>query len=139
MNALKGMAEEHGHWIIRLQLAAIFIFHGVIKFPMAEMMAEGMGMPVMGVYLLAVLEVLAGLGFLAGPFLGSMVTQISGALVSVVMAGAIAMVHFPQWSFVASDAKPMGGMEFQLLVLLLGVLFALRGNEFLSAERAKTS
>ncbi|NQV43179.1 MAG: DoxX family protein [Candidatus Marinimicrobia bacterium] len=139
MNALTGFAEEHGHWIIRLQLAAIFMFHGVVKFPMADMMAKGMGMPVAGVYMLALIEVLAGLGFLAGPFLGSVVTRISGALAAVVMFGAIAMVHWPQWSFVASDAKPMGGLEFQLLVLLLGALFALRGNEFLSSGGSSSS
>ncbi|NQT62443.1 MAG: DoxX family protein [Candidatus Marinimicrobia bacterium] len=138
MNTLTSFAEEHGHWIIRLQLAAIFLFHGVVKFPMAEMMAKGMGMPVAGVYMLALVEILVGLGFLAGPFLGSLVTRISGALAAVVMFGAIAMVHWPQWGFVASEAKPMGGMEFQLLVLLLGALFALRGNELLSPSESAT-
>ncbi|MBT3254657.1 MAG: DoxX family protein [Candidatus Marinimicrobia bacterium] len=139
MSALTRIAEEHGHWIIRLQLATIFIFHGVIKIPMAEMMSQGMGMPIVGVYMLAVIEVLAGLGFLAGPFLGSLITRISGAITAVVMFSAIAMVHWPQWSFVASEAKAMGGMEFQLLVLLLGALFALRGNELLSAAGSASS
>ncbi|MBC8192507.1 MAG: DoxX family protein [Candidatus Marinimicrobia bacterium] len=139
MNAVINFAEQHGHWIIRLQLAAIFIFHGIIKFPMAEMMAKGMGMPVAGVYMLALIEVLVGLGFLAGPILGSLVTRIAGALAAIVMFSAIAMVHWPQWSFVASETKPMGGLEFQLLVLLLGALFALRGNEFLSSNGSPTS
>lgn len=134
MNALTTLAEEQGHWLIRLQLSAIFLYHGITKFPMAEMMADGMGMPLAGVYMLALAETLAGIGFIAGAFLGSLITRISGGLISLVMLGAIAMVHWPQWSFVANEAKPMGGMEFQLLTLLLGLLFALRGNEFLSGK-----
>jgi len=134
MNALIKLAEEHGHWLIRLNLAAIFLYHGITKFPMAEMMSQGMGMPLFMIYLLATAEVIAGLGFLAGALLGSLYTRISGLLVAGIMASAIMMVHWPQWSFVANDTKPMGGMEFQLLVMILGLLFALRGNELFGKE-----
>jgi putative oxidoreductase len=44
------------------------------------------------------------------------------------MLGAIAMVHWPRWSFVPSETHPMGGMEFQVVLMLLGLFFALRGN-----------
>ena len=38
------------------------------------------------------------------------------------------MVHWGQWSFVASDSHPMGGMEFQVVLLALGLWFAATGN-----------
>jgi len=135
MKALNLFAEENGHWIIRIQLAAIFVFHGLMKFPAAQMMADGMGMPISMIYMLALAETLAGLALLAGPFLGPIITRVGGAIIAVVMASAIMMVHWPQWGFVATDAKPMGGMEFQLLVLILGALFAIRGNDFLTSQK----
>ncbi len=134
MDALKTFAEEHGHWLIRLSLAGTFVFHGLAKFPSAEMMAQMMNMPLIMVYMLALAETLAGLFILGGALFNEILTRISGAIIAVVMAGAIIMVHWPRWSFVATETKPMGGMEFQLLVLLLGLLFALRGNGLLSRE-----
>ena len=46
-----------------------------------------------------------------------------------VMLGAIAMVHRPRWSFVPTESHPMGGMEFQVVLLLLAAWFALGGGE----------
>jgi putative oxidoreductase len=39
------------------------------------------------------------------------------------------MVHWGQWSFVASDSHPMGGMELQVVLLLIGLYFLIRGND----------
>ena len=47
-----------------------------------------------------------------------------------VLLGAIAMVHWgQQWRFATSESRPMGGMEFQAVLLLVGLYFALRGND----------
>jgi putative oxidoreductase len=45
-----------------------------------------------------------------------------------VMIGAIVMVHWGQWSFVATETHPRGGMEFQMVLLLLALWFAAVGN-----------
>jgi len=110
-------------------LASIFLYHGFVKFPMAEMMAEGMGMPVFMVYLLATMEVLGGVFIIVGAFSNELLTRLAGAFIAIPMLGAIAMVHWPRWSFVATESKPMGGMEFQVLVLLLAVVFIAGGNK----------
>ena len=56
-------------------------------------------------------------------------TERLGGLVTVpVMFGAIALVHWGQSTFVATDNDPMGGMEFQVVLLLIGLYFAVRGN-----------
>ena len=44
------------------------------------------------------------------------------------MAGAIALVHWGQWNFVASENFPMGGSEFQVTLLLVSLYFVLKGN-----------
>jgi putative oxidoreductase len=45
-----------------------------------------------------------------------------------VMLGAIAMVHWGQWSFVANDVYPMGGSEFQVTLILVSLYLVLKGN-----------
>ncbi len=120
--------SENAHWLIRLSLASIFLFHGSIKFPMAEMMSQGMGVPIFMIYLLATMEVLGGLSIIAGAISNELLTRIAGAIFIVVMTGAIVMMHWPQWSFVASENHPMGGMEFQLLIILISLIFVAGGN-----------
>jgi putative oxidoreductase len=44
------------------------------------------------------------------------------------MLGAIALVHWGQWSALPSETHPVGGMEFQTLLLATGLYFTLRGN-----------
>lgn len=80
-------------------------------------------------YLVAFAEVGGGLAVLAGGALRKdWMTRLGGLAVVPVMAGAIVMVHWGQWSFVATESHPMGGMEFQIVLLLMGLYFALRGN-----------
>ncbi len=134
MNFL-GKINENGHWLIRLSLASIFLFHGFGKFPMAEMMAQNMGMPLIMIYMLATMEVMGGLFILGGALFSEILTRIAGAIFTVTMLGAIMMIHWPQWSFVASESHPMGGMEFQLLVFLISIVFFAGGNRaFTAAE-----
>ena len=125
--------NANGHWLIRLSLASIFLFHGFSKFPMAGMLAQKMGMPLFMIYVLATMEVVGGLFIIGGALFNGILTRIAGAIFSVTMLGAIMMVHWPQWSFVASESRPMGGMEFQLLILLIGIVFFAGGNKAFSS------
>lgn len=119
-------------WFLRAGFASVFLFHGPSKFADLAGGAEMMGLPVLVWALVALAETAAGAGILLGRFLpdgfGDAVTRLSGAAVLPVMLGAIAMVHWPRWSFVPSETHPMGGMEFQVVLMLLGLFFALRGN-----------
>jgi putative oxidoreductase len=91
-----------------------------------------MGMPFALWTAVAVIEVLAGIGILAGGALasrtGDILTRLSGVGVAVIMVGAIALVHWGQWSNIPSESHPFGGMEFQTLLLAVGLFFGLRGN-----------
>lgn len=130
-----GALAGYAHWLLRAGLASVFLFHGLQKFLVMGIggFAEMMELPVAVAALVALAEVLGGAGIIAGATirgaLGDVVTRLAGLAIVPVMLGAIAMVHWGQWSFVASDSHPMGGMEFQVGLLLLGLYFIARGND----------
>jgi putative oxidoreductase len=120
------------HWLLRIVLAAVFLYHGFTKFPAAAMMAQGMGMPITMVYLLGTMEALGGVLILLGGLklgFSDISNKIACIIFAVVMIGAIYLVHWPRWSFVATAQKPMGGMEFQVLIIAVSVYLFLKGGE----------
>ncbi len=116
------------HWLVRISLAATFIYHGYGKFPMAEGMAKMMGMPIMMVYLLALMEITGAVLLLWGGVGPDWATRTAGGLFAAIMTGAIFMVHWGQWSFMATESHKMGGMEFQVLILAISLVILTRGN-----------
>ena len=119
-------------WLIRLSVAATFIYHGVTKFPNIAAGAEMMGMPFALWLAVALGEIAAGAALLAGPLvsnmIGDLLSRFGGVGIVIIMIGAIYLVHWGQWSNVPSETHPFGGMEFQTLLLATGLFFALRGN-----------
>ena len=128
MDVLKKLSP-YAHWAIRIAAASVFIYHGVTKLPNLTGGAQMMGMPVAVWAFVAIFETLGGVLILLGGFLPDWATRIGGLLIIPPMLGAIFMVHWPQWSFVPSETHPMGGMEFQVSMFLLGVFFLLRGKD----------
>ncbi|MFW5881066.1 MAG: DoxX family protein [Roseicyclus sp.] len=120
------------HWLIRLSIAGTFVFHGLDKLHALEAGAAFFGLPLWLWTAVAVAEIGAGLFLLAGPLLktatGDALTRLAGVLVVAIMIGAIALVHWGQWSNIPSETHPAGGMEFQTLLLAAGLYYALRGN-----------
>lgn len=119
-------------WLVRASLAGTFLYHGLDKFPALEAGAQMMGLPVWVWTLVAVVEILGGLAILAGRAIagpiGDLTTRAAGLSFVVTMIGAIALVHWGQWSNIPSESHPAGGMEFQTLILATGLFFVLRGN-----------
>ena len=133
VGALANLAP-HAHWLLRIALASVFLYHGLQKFLGHGIgaFAQMMGLPPTIAGTVAVIEALAGAGIIAGATapgrLGDIATRISGLAILPVMLGAIALVHWGQWSFAATPTHPLGGMEFQVVLALLGLYFAVRGN-----------
>lgn len=117
-------------WLLRIALAAVFLFHGIGKFIGDEGVggfAQMMGLPLFVAYLVAFAEVAGGLGIIIGGFGPPFITRLAGLAIIPVMLGAIFMVHWGRWNFTSSESHPMGGMEFQVVLLLIATWFAL-GN-----------
>jgi putative oxidoreductase len=119
----------HAHWLLRAGFASVFLFHGVGKFADLDGFAGMMGLPVFIAILVGLAEVGGGLALIAGGFLRSDMLTRLGALATIpVLIGAIALVHWGQWSFVASETHPMGGMEFQVVLLMIALFFLIAGK-----------
>ncbi|MCH8328306.1 MAG: DoxX family protein [Candidatus Marinimicrobia bacterium] len=115
------------HWLPRLSLGAIFLYHGALKFPGAEMMASMMGMPIMMIYMLAVMEVVAGALIIAGGAGRDIFTRIAGGIIAAVMMGAILMIHIKfGWNGVLVAEQ---GVELQLFIFTMGMYFLVKGND----------
>jgi len=127
MTTLSNVSPQ-AHWFLRVALASVFLFHGVWKFPHLTQVAEMMQMPLILVLLLALAETFGAVFVLLGGFMKDWMTRIGALLLVPVMVGAIFMVHWGQWSFVASETHPMGGMEFQVTLLFILLYLLIKGN-----------
>ena len=129
----QSIPREHAyaHWLPRLIIASIFIYYGVDKFMgggIAEFSAAT-GLPEAVALLVALAEIAAGTLVLVGAFAGSLVTRLGALCVVPVMLGAILMVHWGQWHMMPTATHPMGGMGFQVGLLLLATYIFIRGND----------
>lgn len=113
---------KHAHWLLRLQLAGVFIFHGVQKFQNIQGFADMAKLPYAIAFLVALGEVGCPLLILLGGFKWDWLTRLGGFFLSVIMIGAVTMVHWGKWS--VAD----GGMEYAMTLLAIALFFTLRGN-----------
>jgi putative oxidoreductase len=117
-------------WFIRIPFATVFAGHGIGKLIMPVASAEMLALSVPLVLLVGLAELLAGIGAVVGG-IGraphrALVDRLTGLAAIPVLVGAIALVHWPRWSFVATESHPMGGMEFQVVLLGIALYLLLR-------------
>ncbi len=122
----------NAHWFLRIALASVFIYHGMMKFLNLEGTAQMLPISYLEVVLVAAAETGGGLLVLLGAFgsggLSDLATRIGAALNLPVMIGAISIVHWGRWNFVPSETHPMGGFEFQAVLILIMLYFVFTGN-----------
>ncbi len=92
------------------------------------------------VVLVALAETGGGLLVLLGGFrkdaIADLATRIGAALNIPVMIGAITLVHWGQWNFVPSETHPMGGMQFQSVLILIMLYLVFTGNRGFAVDSA---
>ena len=107
----------NAHFLLRISLASVFIYHGALKFMNLEGFAQMLPISYFMVVLVALAETSGGLLVLLGGFrddaMSDLATRIGAALNIPVMIGAIALIHWGQWNFLPSETHPMGGLQFQ--------------------------
>jgi putative oxidoreductase len=118
----------NAHWLLRLSLSSVFVYHGFNKFVDLDKFASMMNLPYSIALLVALAELGGGILVFVGAFTKDWITRAGAAMFIPVMLGAISMIHWPQWSFVPSPTHPMGGMEFQVVLLLLSFYIVIKGN-----------
>ena len=120
--------KPHAHWLLRLTLASVFMVHGIGKATNLEGTAQMLGMPLSVAALVTFAELAGAVGIIVGAFKSDLITRLSGLAIAPVMLGAIFMVHWGRWSFTPAEGFPMGGMEFQVVLLLIAIYFLITGN-----------
>ncbi len=129
MNLLK----KDAHWLLRIALASVLVFHGATKFVDPSGFAEMLPISFLQVILVAAAEFFGGLLILAGGLsngrLFDAATRVGAAMHIPVLIGAIALVHWGRWNFVPTESHPMGGFEFQAVLLLMTLYLVVVGND----------
>jgi putative oxidoreductase len=135
--------NKNAHWLLRIALASVFIYHGVLKFLNLEGFAQMLPISYLQLVLVALAETGGGLLVLVGGFradrISDLATRVGAAMNIPVIIGAIMMVHWGRWNFVPSETHPMGGMEFQAVLLLLMLHLVITGNRGLAASKVENS
>ncbi len=118
------------HWFLRIAFISVFLYHGLEKLGDLQGFSQMSGMPIAMAFIVAIFETFGGLLIFAGGFKKEwdLITRIGALLIIPIMLGAIFMVHWGQWSFMATETHPMGGMEFQVTLLFGAVYLFLKGN-----------
>ena len=122
----------NAHWLLRIALASVLVFHGLLKFTDLEGFTRMLPISYLEVVLVALAEAGGGLLILLGGFrndrLSDLATRIGAALNVPVLIGAIAIVHWGRWNFVPTESHPLGGFEFQAVLLLVTLYLVVTGN-----------
>jgi putative oxidoreductase len=134
---------KNAHWLLRIALASVFVYHGVLKLQNLDGFAQMLPISYLQVVLVALAETAGGLLVLAGGFrndrISDLATRIGAALNIPVIIGAITIVHWGQWNFVPSETHPMGGFEFQAVLLLLMLYLTITGNTAFATTPEKST
>ena len=121
--------SQSSHWLLRFPLAVVFLYHGADKWISGpEAFASAMGLPLALAIAIALTELAAGIGLIAGHWLGEWVTRASALSACIILIGAVLLVHWGQWHFLPSATHPLGGLEFQVTMLGIGIYLFVRGN-----------
>jgi len=130
---------SNAHWLLRIALASVLVFHGVLKLMNLEGFAQMLPISFTETVLVALAETGGGLLVLLGGFrndtISDFATRVGAALNIPVVIGAIAIVHWGRWNFVPSETHPMGGFEFQAVLLLVMLYVVITGNRGFSATK----
>lgn len=123
--------SRHAHWLLRFALASVFLYMGIDKFMGGGIreFADIMALPYLIAVLVALAEIGAGAFIIAGAVLGTWITRLGALAALPVLLGAIFMMHWGQWHFMATPTHPLGGMMFQVTLVMLALYLLIRGNE----------
>lgn len=129
---LQDKLTANAHWLLRFSVVSVFLYHGILKFSNLQGFATMLPISYTEVVLVALANigsVLVIFGGFRNNALSDLATRIGAALNIPVMAGAITLVHWGRWNFVPTDLHPLGGMEFQVTLVLLMLYLVITGNK----------
>ena len=98
--------KSHAHWLLRVSLAGVFLYHGVVKVMDLGAFSQMMGLSTGVAVLVALAEIAGGVGIIVGAFTNDLITRLAGLSIAPVMLGAIVMVHWGRWKSAVPAISP---------------------------------
>ena len=132
--------KAYANCLLKIGLGISFFLHGYGKLPISEgfvgwLTSKGISSASVVAPMIAWGEILAGLGILLGgligikaAILGNLVTRLSGGAIGIIMIGAIMIAH-SDWGIFTGERGAVLFASEQLFLLLLGIYFAIKGND----------
>jgi len=125
--------SRNAHWLLRATIVSVFLYHGTLKFMDLEGFVEMLPVSYLQVFLVASGQIGGSLLLIAGGFnanhFSDLLTRIGAVMNIPAMIGAITLIHWGRWNFLPSETHPIGGMEFQAVLILIMLYLALTGNQ----------
>ena len=112
-----------------MAVASVFLFHGAGNVLTLQNSAETLELSIAVVFMVGIAELLAAVALLVGPFSNSLVTRFGALMMILILLSAIVMVHWGRRSFTPAEGFRMGGMEFQVVLMLIAGYFLFKGNK----------
>jgi putative oxidoreductase len=116
--------------VLRLCLAAVFIYHGMDLVSKSWGTAWSDQMPVIQQVLVAWGQLLGGIAMLLG-----LLTRLAAIGLGLIMVGAIAIVHWPNGFSLVKDGSYNGGYEYNVVLIAICIVLTLTGGGTLAADR----
>jgi len=123
---------QYAHFPLRLALVAVFTYRFIAIWQDPRGYGDTAGVPVFAAVLAAVgLMAIVGLviaGAMENLPQADAATRLAGFLTTTAMLFSIGFMHAGRWDAAATAAHPLGGMEHQVTLALIGLYLMLRGN-----------
>lgn len=135
----RNILTNNAHWLLRISIFSVFFYHGVLKFSDLQGFTNMLPISYVGVVLVALANIgsiLVLIGGFNNDAIADFATRIGAAFNIPVMIGAIALVHWGRWNFVPTELHPLGGMEFQVTLILVMLYLVITGNRGVAAAPA---
>ena len=135
----QNVLTRNAHWLLRIGVVSVFLYHGILKFSNLEGFANMLPISFVEVVFVALANVgsvLLLLGGFGSDRFSDFATRIGAAFNIPVMIGAISLVHWGRWNFVPTESHPLGGMEFQFVLVLLMTYFVIVGNAGIGSRKS---
>jgi putative oxidoreductase len=121
--------SPYAHWLLRAAVGSVFLYHGFNKIFYLEKTAQMLIMSSSLIFIVALMEISGAVLILLGGVLKEWMTRVGAIILIPVIFTAILLIHLPIWdNFTRTYSHPMGGMEFQVALLLINLFLLIIGN-----------
>jgi len=136
------LLTNNAHWLLRISIVSAFFYHGTLMFLCMKGFENMLPVSFSTVVLVAMAQmggsILLLFGGLSQTRLADFATRLGALLNIPIMIAAIAFAHWGHLNFAPAENYLMGGIGFQVVLLLIMSYVAIKGNVMVEKRRSST-